>query len=51
MVAAVGPARRAVVASGRMLARADGVLRQWPVAGLSLLALTILFGTAMLVGR
>jgi multicomponent Na+:H+ antiporter subunit D len=51
VVAVVGPARRAVVALGRMLERSDGVLRQWPVAGLSLLALTILFGTAMLAGR
>ena len=31
--------------------RADGVLRRWPVAGVSLLALTILFGAVMMTGR
>jgi hypothetical protein len=31
-----------------MLERVDGVLRQWSVAGLSLLVLVILFGAAML---
>ena len=39
----VRPLRRA----GGMLERADGVLRRWPVAGLSLLALAVLFGAAM----
>jgi multicomponent Na+:H+ antiporter subunit D len=43
-----GPFRRAMVATGGVLERADGVLRQWPVAGLSLLALIIMFGVALL---
>jgi multicomponent Na+:H+ antiporter subunit D len=48
VVAMTGPFRRAMVATGGVLERADGVLRQWPVAGLSLLALIIMFGVAML---
>lgn len=51
VIAIVRPARRATVAVGGMLARADGVLRQWPVAGLSLLALAIAFGAAIVAGR
>jgi multicomponent Na+:H+ antiporter subunit D len=48
VVAMTGPFRRAMVATGGVLERADGVLRQWPVAGLSLLALIIMFGVALL---
>jgi multicomponent Na+:H+ antiporter subunit D len=48
VVAITGPLRRATVAAGRVLERVDGELRQWPVAGLSLLVLVILFGAAML---
>jgi multicomponent Na+:H+ antiporter subunit D len=48
VVAMTGPLRRATVAAGGVLERADGVLRQWPVAGLSLLVLVIVFGAAML---
>ena len=51
VVALVRPVRGATVAVGRMLAWVDAVLRQWPVAGLSLLALAIAFGAAMLAGR
>jgi formate hydrogenlyase subunit 3/multisubunit Na+/H+ antiporter MnhD subunit len=49
--AIVRPVRRVVVAGGRALERADGLLRQWPVAGLALLALAVLFGGAMWAGR
>ncbi len=49
-LAIVGPARGVAVALGRRLERADDVLRQWPAAGLSLLALAVLFGAAMLAG-
>jgi hypothetical protein len=34
-----------------MLERVDDTLRQWPAASLSLLAVTILLGAAMLAGR
>ncbi len=40
---------RASVALGAALERADGVLRQWPVAGISLLALAVILGAVMLV--
>jgi hypothetical protein len=33
-----------------MFACADGVLRQWPVAGLALIAAAIAFGAAMVAG-
>ena len=33
---------------GGMIERTDDALRQWPVAGLSLLLLSIMFGAAML---
>jgi formate hydrogenlyase subunit 3/multisubunit Na+/H+ antiporter MnhD subunit len=39
--------RRATFAAGGMLEQADGVLRRWPVAGLSLLVLVIAFIAAM----
>jgi formate hydrogenlyase subunit 3/multisubunit Na+/H+ antiporter MnhD subunit len=51
LVASVRPLRRATVAVGATLVRVDGVLRQWPVASLALLALTIAFGAAMVAGR
>jgi len=47
-VAMVGPARRAALALGRGLEHVDRMLRQWAVAGLTLLLLAILFGAAML---
>ncbi len=38
-------------ASGEMFERLDGRLRQWPVAGVSLLAVAIVLAVAMLAGR
>jgi formate hydrogenlyase subunit 3/multisubunit Na+/H+ antiporter MnhD subunit len=46
--AAVASVRRATVAIGAAFVRADGVLRQWPVAGLALIVAAIAFGAAML---
>ncbi len=51
MGSALGPVRRATVALAGSFERTDGVLRLWPVAGLSLLALAIAFGAAMELGR
>jgi formate hydrogenlyase subunit 3/multisubunit Na+/H+ antiporter MnhD subunit len=51
LVATIGPARRTALAFGRTIERIDGMLRQWPVAGVSLLVLAILFGAAMLPVR
>jgi hypothetical protein len=34
-----------------VLCRLDGVLRQWAVAGVSLLTLAVLLGVALAVGR
>ncbi|HKA72218.1 MAG TPA: proton-conducting transporter membrane subunit [Xanthobacteraceae bacterium] len=51
LVATAGPLRRAADVVGRIIERADGTLRQWPAAGLSLLVLAILFGAAMLPAR
>jgi len=48
--AIVGPVRSRALTAGEALERADGILRQWPAAGLSLLALVIALGAAMLVG-
>ena len=44
-------ARNAALAVGGLFERTDGLLRQWPTAGLSLLALAILFAAAMKAGR
>jgi formate hydrogenlyase subunit 3/multisubunit Na+/H+ antiporter MnhD subunit len=46
--ALVGPLRKAALGLGGLVERLDGGLRQWPVAGLSLLTLALLFGAAML---
>ena len=51
VVAIVGPVRRTALAMGGMFERVDGILRQWPAAGLALLVLAILFGAAMLAAR
>jgi hypothetical protein len=40
---------RASVAWGGWLERAEGVLRQWPVAGVALLALVMILGAAILL--
>ena len=50
VVAMVAPARRAAFPFGRMFEELDRMLRRWPVAGLTLLLLAILFGAAMLAG-
>jgi NADH:ubiquinone oxidoreductase subunit 5 (subunit L)/multisubunit Na+/H+ antiporter MnhA subunit len=49
--AIVGLVRHKAVIAGEALARADSILREWLMAGLSLLALAIVLGAAMLVGR
>jgi hypothetical protein len=48
LAAAVSPVRRTAFALSGMVERIDGVLRLWPAAGLSLRALALLFGAAML---
>jgi hypothetical protein len=42
LLAMLAPARRAAFASGRLIEEANGWLRQWPAAGISLLVLAIL---------
>ena len=51
VVAIVSPTRGATLALGGLIERLDAALRQWTAAGLSLLALVILFGAAMLTAR
>ncbi len=41
------PVRRVTMSLGGLFVRADGVLRQWPVAGLWVVALAVAFGAAM----
>jgi hypothetical protein len=43
--------RRALVGVATVLERTDAVLRRWPVATLSLLALTAAFAVAMIANR
>jgi hypothetical protein len=38
-------------ATGSMLERLDGALRQWQVAGISLLAVAVVLAALMLTGR
>ncbi|MGA8195373.1 MAG: hypothetical protein WB902_18605, partial [Acetobacteraceae bacterium] len=38
-------------ATGSMMERLDSMLRQWPVAGVSLLAVAVVLGALMLTGR
>ena len=47
LLAVASPGRRAMLAIGAVLERIDLGLRQWPVAGLSLLVLSLLFGILM----
>jgi hypothetical protein len=47
-VAIMSPVRTGAAAVAGVIERADGVLRRWPVAGLSLLVLVIAFIAAML---
>jgi len=49
--AIIGPVRRSALILVETLERADIVLRQWSAAGLSLLALVIVLGAAILIGR
>ena len=50
-IALVEQVRHATLATGAMLERVDHMARQWTAAGLSLLILVILLGTAMLAAR
>ncbi|WP_051396398.1 complex I subunit 5 family protein [Bradyrhizobium elkanii] len=43
-LAVVDPIRRIGLALGDLIERSDGFLRQWPVAGVTLLVLVLLFG-------
>ena len=49
--ATIGAARRAALVLSSGIERSDGVLRQWPAAGLCMLVLAIAFAAAMLAGR
>ena len=49
--ATIGAARRAALILSSRIERSDGVLRQWPAAGLCMLVLAIAFAAAMLAGR
>jgi formate hydrogenlyase subunit 3/multisubunit Na+/H+ antiporter MnhD subunit len=51
LVTRVSPVRRTALALGGAVERIDGMLRQWPTAGMSLLALALLLGAAMIVNR
>ena len=51
LIGFASPVRRATLAVGAMVERADGALRQWSVAGISLLVLALLFGAAMAASR
>jgi formate hydrogenlyase subunit 3/multisubunit Na+/H+ antiporter MnhD subunit len=51
LVSMIYPVRLMALGLGKMLERVDRKLRQWPAAGLSLLALVMLFGAAMLAAR
>jgi len=51
LMAIIGPARGMTLAVGRAVERTEGMLRQWPAAGISLLVLVLLFAAAMLAAR
>lgn len=51
LAGAVMPIRRAAVAASTVVERADAGLRQWGAAGVSMVLVMILFGTAMLAFR
>jgi formate hydrogenlyase subunit 3/multisubunit Na+/H+ antiporter MnhD subunit len=51
LVALADGAGGVALAAGEASARLDGLLRQWPVAGVSLLAVALGLATAMLAGR
>jgi len=50
-VTLAGPVRRTALAASAALETIDGQLQRWPVAGLSLLALAIALGMAILTAR
>ncbi len=47
LLQAIAPIQRIGLAIGDLMERIDGILCQWPAAGLSLLVLALLFGTCM----
>jgi multicomponent Na+:H+ antiporter subunit D len=49
--ATVSAVRCAALVFGNWIVRIDGVLRQWPAAGLCMLVLAIAFAAAMLAAR
>ena len=51
VLALTEPLTRVSVAWGAALERAEGILRQWPLAGISLLALIAAFGAALLAQK
>jgi formate hydrogenlyase subunit 3/multisubunit Na+/H+ antiporter MnhD subunit len=51
LVTRVSRIRRAALPLGATIERIDSTLRQWPTAGISLLAVALLLGAAMLVNR
>jgi formate hydrogenlyase subunit 3/multisubunit Na+/H+ antiporter MnhD subunit len=51
VAATIGAVRRAALIPRSGIGRLDGVLRQWPAAGLCMLVLAIAFAAAMLAGR
>ncbi len=51
IVAMLGPARAASLSFGWLIERADGLLRQWPAACLSLLLVAILLAAALITTR
>jgi formate hydrogenlyase subunit 3/multisubunit Na+/H+ antiporter MnhD subunit len=50
-VAAARPLRRALGEAGEVFVQIDQWLRRWPIAGLSMLALLLLFGVSIVAGR
>ena len=51
VVGILAPARRAGLASGRLIEQVDSWLRQWLAAGVSLLVVAILLGAALMAPR
>jgi formate hydrogenlyase subunit 3/multisubunit Na+/H+ antiporter MnhD subunit len=51
VVTSLDPIRRATLAASAAIEGIDGLLQRWPVAGVSLLALAIAFGVAMVAVR
>jgi formate hydrogenlyase subunit 3/multisubunit Na+/H+ antiporter MnhD subunit len=51
LVATIQPARRAALLASKIVELVEGKLKEWPVAGISLLLVAILFGVALMAGR